>query len=32
MSEHIIIEDSSVLDGVFRDIKLSEDFHGEELK
>lgn len=32
MSENIIIEDGSVLDGVFRDISLFEDFYGEELK
>ena len=32
MSERIIIEDGSILDGIFRDISLSKDFLEEELK
>lgn len=32
MSERIIIEDGSILDGIFRDISLSKDFSEEELK
>jgi hypothetical protein len=32
MSERIIIEDGSILDGIFRDIRLSKDFLEEELK